>query len=65
MKESIQKLSHIEHILKRPDSYVGPVEVTPEPTGLLINMEKSLKKGILQIFPRSSQDFGRNTRECG
>ena len=26
MKETIQKLTHIEHILKRPDSYVGPVE---------------------------------------
>jgi DNA topoisomerase-2 len=24
--ESVQKLTHIEHILKRPDSYVGPVE---------------------------------------
>ena len=25
MKEQIQKLTHVEHILKRPDSYVGPV----------------------------------------
>jgi len=25
MSESIQKLTHVEHILKRPDSYVGPV----------------------------------------
>ena len=31
MTETIQKLTHIEHILKRPDSYVGPVEQTREP----------------------------------
>lgn len=30
MAEQIQKLSHIEHILKRPDSYVGPTEKTCE-----------------------------------
>ena len=31
MTESIQKLSHVEHILKRPDSYVGPVGRVAEP----------------------------------
>jgi len=31
MTETVQKLTHIEHILKRPDSYVGPVEQTREP----------------------------------
>src|SRR5210317_1717543 len=31
MAESIQKLSHVEHILKRPDSYVGPVGRVAEP----------------------------------
>ena len=25
MSESVEKLTHVEHILKRPDSYVGPV----------------------------------------
>ena len=30
MTETIQKLTHIEHILKRPDSYVGPVDQTRE-----------------------------------
>src|SRR6056300_1721909 len=30
MTETIQKLTHIEHILKRPDSYVGPVEQSKE-----------------------------------
>ena len=31
MSESIQKLTHVEHILKRPDSYVGPVSRVAEP----------------------------------
>jgi len=31
MSESIQKLTHVEHILKRPDSYVGPVSRIGEP----------------------------------
>ena len=31
MSESIQKLTHVEHILKRPDSYVGPVSRVGEP----------------------------------
>ena len=26
MKEQIQKVSHIEHVIKRPDSYVGEIE---------------------------------------
>ena len=30
MTETIKKLTHIEHILKRPDSYVGPVEQSRE-----------------------------------
>ena len=30
MSENIQKLSHVEHILKRPDSYVGPVSKVKE-----------------------------------
>ena len=28
--ESVQKLTHIEHVLKRPDSYVGPVDTVQE-----------------------------------
>lgn len=28
--ESVEKLTHIEHILKRPDSYVGPVDQSSE-----------------------------------
>ena len=31
MNESIQKLTPVEHILNRPDSYVGPVARVAEP----------------------------------
>jgi DNA topoisomerase-2 len=43
--ESVQKLTHIEHILKRPDSYVGPVELGTEPYWIL-NGEKFSKKNL-------------------
>ena len=47
--ESVQKLTHIEHILKRPDSYVGPVEQGSEPYWIL-NGDKFEKK-ILKYSP--------------
>jgi DNA topoisomerase-2 len=43
--ESVQKLTHIEHILKRPDSYVGPVELGTEPYWIL-DGEKFSKKNL-------------------
>ena len=43
--ESVQKLTHIEHVLKRPDSYVGPVELGTEPYWIL-NGEKFSKKNL-------------------
>ena len=43
--ESVQKLTHIEHILKRPDSYVGPVELGSEPYWIL-NGDKFEKKNL-------------------
>jgi len=56
-KEQIQKLSHVEHILKRPDSYVGPVARIPEQYWTL-NPEKtkftqellSYSPALLKIF---------------
>ena len=51
MKESIQKLSHIEHILKRPDSYVGPVEVTPETYWLIDKYGKKFEKRDIKYSP--------------
>lgn len=35
MTEKIQKLTHVEHILKRPDSYVGAVSHVTEPYWVL------------------------------
>ena len=43
--ESVQKLSHIEHVLKRPDSYVGPVDLSAEPYWIL-NGKKFEKKNL-------------------
>lgn len=43
--ESVQKLTHIEHILKRPDSYVGPVELGVEPYWIL-DGEKFVKNNL-------------------
>jgi len=43
--ESVQKLTHIEHILKRPDSYVGPVDLNIEPYWVL-NDEKFEKTNL-------------------
>ena len=43
--ESVQKLTHIEHVLKRPDSYVGPVEQGSEPYWIL-NGEQFSKQNL-------------------
>lgn len=53
--ESVQKLTHIEHILKRPDSYVGPVDQGSEPYWILDGStftKKNLKysPALLKIF---------------
>ena len=55
MSEQIEKLSHIEHILKRPDSYVGPTSKTCEPYWVLDKtkfVQKSLtySPALLKIF---------------
>lgn len=53
--EAVQKLSHVEHVLKRPDSYVGPVGLTEESYWIL-NGQKFEKKtlkyspALLKIF---------------
>ena len=53
--ESVQKLTHIEHVLKRPDSYVGPVDLGTEPYWILNGQKferKNLKysPALLKIF---------------
>lgn len=55
MPEQVQKLSHIEHIIKRPDSYVGPTSKTCEQYWVLEG-EKFVQKtvnyspALLKIF---------------
>ena len=51
MGESIQKLTHIEHVLKRPDSYVGPVDVSSEPYWLLHKTDNQFKKKNINYSP--------------
>ena len=53
--ESVQKLTHIEHVLKRGDSYVGPVDSTTESYWVLDGTcfkKKTLKysPALLKIF---------------
>lgn len=55
MVEQIQKLTHLEHILKRPDSYVGPVSRIQEEYWVLNNDHFEKKKltyspALLKIF---------------
>lgn len=40
MKETVQKLSHLDHILKRPDSYVGSTDQIDELGWVLDNMSR-------------------------
>jgi len=47
--ESVQKLSHIEHVLKRPDSYVGAVDAVREPYWVLNG--KKFKKTTTKYSP--------------
>ena len=49
--ESVQKLTHVEHVLKRPDSYVGPVDKTHESYWLLNNTNKNFQKKNISYSP--------------
>jgi DNA topoisomerase-2 len=51
MNESVQKLTHIEHVLKRPDSYVGPVEIGSEPYWIFQKTDNQFKKKSLNYSP--------------
>ena len=51
MNESVQKLTHIEHVLKRPDSYVGPVEIGCEPYWIFQKTDNQFKKKNLNYSP--------------
>lgn len=49
--ETIQKLTHIEHVLKRPDSYVGPVDVNSEPYWIYHKTDNHFKKKNINYSP--------------
>ena len=51
MGESVQKLTHIEHVLKRPDSYVGPVEIGCESYWIFHECDNQFKKKSLNYSP--------------
>jgi DNA topoisomerase-2 len=51
MGESIQKLTHIEHVLKRPDSYVGPVDISSEPYWIHHKTDNQFKKKSVNYSP--------------
>jgi len=51
MGESVQKLTHIEHVLKRPDSYVGPVDISSEPYWIFHKTDNQFKKKNLNYSP--------------
>lgn len=54
-KEQIQKITHVEHILKRPDSYVGPVACAQEQYWVLegdkfVHQHVRYSPALLKIF---------------
>ena len=54
-KEQIQKITHVEHILKRPDSYVGPVAPVTEQYWILegdsfVHQHVRYSPALLKIF---------------
>ena len=51
MGESIQKLTHIEHVLKRPDSYVGPIDIGTEQYWILNKARNTFEKKSLNYSP--------------
>ena len=55
MSEQVQKITHVEHILKRPDSYVGPTAKVDENYYVLdgdkfVNRKVSYAPALLKIF---------------
>src|SRR5210317_135579 len=51
MGESVQKLTHIEHVLKRPDSYVGPVDLSSEQYWIHHKTDNQFKKKSINYSP--------------
>ena len=51
MKEQIQKVSHIEHIIKRPDSYVGEIESITDKYWVINENENKFHQQSLSFSP--------------
>jgi len=51
MKEVVQKLSHVEHVLKRPDSYVGSTAHVTEEYWLLNDDASRFEKRVVKYSP--------------
>ena len=55
MKEQVQKVTHLQHILLRPDSYVGSTEKVTEPLWVVedehfVNKQLTYPPALLKIF---------------
>jgi len=50
MKETVQKLSHLDHILKRPDSYVGSTDQIDE-MGWTLDTNNRFKNETVRYSP--------------
>lgn len=51
MNETVEKLSHVEHVLKRPDSYVGSTSLVAEEYWLLNADASGFEKRIVRYSP--------------
>ena len=51
MNETVEKLSHVEHVLKRPDSYVGSTSLVAEEYWLLNADASRFEKRIVRYSP--------------
>ena len=51
MNETVEKLSHVEHVLKRPDSYVGSTSLVAEEYWLLSADASKFEKHIVRYSP--------------
>lgn len=49
--EQYQKLTQLEHILKRPDTYIGSVEATASPMWIFNQSTSSLEHKLVTIVP--------------
>lgn len=71
IEERYQKKSQLEHILLRPDTYIGSVEkhtqslwVFDDETSKMVQKTVTYVPGLYKIFGDLSNLFRRDTGEC-